>query len=95
MKKILMILIFLVIIAISTSVFVHISLDLAYPYKSDSDIYNLEPVIDDVEDKHKVMDLEEPNETIEENNSIERKHIQDCSYICPLKNRVKVIEYTN
>lgn len=95
MKKILMILLFLVIIAISTSVFVHVSLVLMTRYTPYSQITIRESIEDDESDKQKMKNVAEPKETREENNSIERNHINDCSYICPLKNRVKVIEYTN
>lgn len=95
MKKILMILLFLVIIAISTSVFVHVSLVLMTRYTPYSQITIRESIEDDESDKQKMKNVAEPKETGEENNSIERKHINDCSYICPLTNRVKVVEFTN
>ena len=95
MKKILMTLLFLVIIAVSTSVFVHVSLVLITRFTPYSQITSIDSSEDDEADKQEVENVAEPKKTGEENNSIERKHINDCSYICPLNNRVKVIEFTN
>jgi len=92
MKKILMTLLFLVIIAMSTSVFVHVSLVLITRFTPYSQITSIDSSEDD---KQEVENVAEPKKTGEETNSIERKHINDCSYICPLNKRVKVIEFTN
>ncbi len=95
MKKILMTLLFWVIIAISTSVFVHVSLVLMTRFTPYSEITSIDLREEDEPDKQKVENVAEPKETGEENNTIERRHINDCSYICPLTNRVKVIEFAS
>ena len=90
-----MTLLVLVIIAISTSVFIHVSMVFMNQVTPYTQVTTIGSVEDGKSDEQKVKDVEDPNETRDESEGIERKGINDCSYICPLKSRVKVVQVTS